>query len=340
MADQRKLLIALQSGTATDDEILELWESVRRFALYIAKKYKKALRTSEEEQDLEQEAFLAMLDAAKNYDLEQSASFVHFYAYALHNVFSQYVARQNGVGRGTNERLRKVRRYEAEFSQIYGREPTDKEICQRFSISMETLQALRSRGRVESLDEMKDDSDGRPTYEPATYDDPESVTIRKLEDLEMRQTVRRRVEELPIRERKAIRLYYFDGLTIKEAAREMKTTPSRFLTLRNAALKRLRRGKRAEELRRLIPDVVAAKIYRNPRRGSIWQSSTEWAAFKLINRECSSYPPFTMPGRRAWLHDVKSQNGGGEESPFVNLLPGEVPRLTREDHDEVDPAGK
>ena len=341
MAEQRELLRAVQMGTATDDTILELWESVRLFALYIAGKYKNALRTSEEDQDLEQEAFLAMLDAAKTYDLEQSAPFVKYYAFALHTSFSEYVSRQNGIGRGTNERQRKIRRYESEFFQVYGRDPTDREICHRFSISTETLQSLRSRGQVESLDKMKDDADGRAPYEPATNDDPERLTIRKLEDLEMRQTVRKYVEELPNRERLAIMLYYFDGLTIQKGAAQMEITPSQFLTLRNAALRRLRRGKRAEELRRLIPDVVAAKLYRNPRQGSPWQSSTEWAALKLINLDASSRPPFsTMPGRQAWLQDVRGRRGGGAEPPPFLLLQGEVSRLMKADNTDADPGGE
>ena len=279
---QRDVLPKIRDGTATPEDQLALWSSVQKFAEKTAERYTYALRTSDELQDLMQEAYLATISAAQRYDPD-AGPFINFLAYFLQNAFACYVEKQGG-GRSRNakQRLQKIDRFIDSYIAIFGHEPTDEEICKRCQIQPGTLRYLRLMGYTDSLDEPAAEDDDRRRYDPPAPDDTEAEAIERVIASGVRSTLNKFIRDLPARERQAVGLYYYHGMTIKEAAAEMVTTESKFLTLRNNGIKRLRRGKCMDELRRWLPEEAEALAYRRPRKGGPWRSSTEQAAFESM----------------------------------------------------------
>lgn len=280
---QRAVLPKIRNGTATPEDKLALWESVRKFAAKVAEKYAYALRTSGELEDLESESYLATMACAQSYNPD-AGPFINYLAYYLQNAFAVYIEKQGGRSRSARQRLQKIDRFIDSYIAVFGHEPTDEEICKRCAIQPGTLRYLRLMGYTDSLDEPAAEDDDRRRHDPPAPDDTEAEAIERVIASGVRSTLNKFIRELPARERRAVGLYYYSGLTIKQGAAKMQITESQFLTLRNRGIKRLRGFKCMDELRRWLPERAEALAYRRPRPGGPWRSSTEQAAFAAMKQ--------------------------------------------------------
>lgn len=82
-----ELAVAIQTGDI--GQLLQLWEQVRRFAVKQAGRWCRALgdRAGVTQEDLQQCAFLALLDALSGYNPE-GGSFIGWYAMSLKSAFT------------------------------------------------------------------------------------------------------------------------------------------------------------------------------------------------------------------------------------------------------------
>ena len=80
-----EIAAAVQCGQA---DVLELWQAVRRFAIKQGLRWLRALdgKGGATLDDLEQCAFLAMLDALESWNID-SGSFIGWYAYQLRTAY-------------------------------------------------------------------------------------------------------------------------------------------------------------------------------------------------------------------------------------------------------------
>lgn len=284
MTDRQTELIAkIQAGVVSEEEEMEFFNSIRPFCYKVASRYKTALRCEDEVDDLMQEAFLAIMDAARAYDPAAGAAFLSWAAFYLHSCFESYVAAQNGTSRGTTERARKVRRYMAEFEAKIGREPTEKEICSHFDIRPETLHILLQRGNEKSIyTEIVEELTLLDTI-PDSHIMEEDVIERIIAE-QVRGTLRRFLDDLPQRERRACYMYYIRGWSDKKCAEEFDVSSSRFQQIRKNAVKMLQKSSNLRELGRYLPERIGSAAYQKVDRHR-WQSSTERAAFMDLHED-------------------------------------------------------
>lgn len=88
MASTDVIAAAVQQGHG---DVLELWQAVRRFALKQAHRWHKVMgeRGGQTMDDLQQAAFLALLDALDGWKADKGASFIGWYSLRLKTSFSE-----------------------------------------------------------------------------------------------------------------------------------------------------------------------------------------------------------------------------------------------------------
>ncbi len=281
---QAAMLQKIRDGTATPDDRLELFNAVKSFCWHIINRYKPMLRLKDEQDDLEQEAYIAVQDAAATYNPETDRPFSSWLAQYLHKSFCLYVGRQNGHGPSEVNKSLAVRHFEREYMAETGHGPTDKQICHQTGISPETLKILRSTASGPySLDKPNEDGG---TLMDELDDTPESgsledrVTDRMLWN-EIRKKLAHYVEQLPGPERQSIVLTFYEDLNDNDAAALMGIEPARFRQIRKSAIHHLQTFRIKTDLRKLtddLPDWVGSKAYQRGR-------STERTAIYMVEQQ-------------------------------------------------------
>lgn len=279
---QEVLASRIRSGTATDEDKTELFQSVRSFCASVANRYTAALRFSDETEDLLQESYAPVMDAAASYDPDSGASFTTWLSFYLHSAFNAYIGRQFGRSRGTVERRSRVIRYERNFTASNGRAPSDEEILKHFRMKPETLHFLRSAGTCESLDEEVAEDITRADQVDSGEDLEDTICDRMVMD-QVRQLLRQYVDELSQEERIAINLYFFQNMSYSKAGARIGKTGDSFRALQQRALRHIATKQHMKELGRYMPELAGSRAYRGT--GSEFESSTERAAIWMITHD-------------------------------------------------------
>ena len=276
----------IQSGAAGESERYELYKALRSYVCKIASQYSALLRCPDEIEDLMQEAYFAIMDAAQTFDQNAGASFIKWATLYLRRAFENYIGRQTGGSAAAVQQAYAVNKWAVKYAANFGRWPTDKEILLHFEITPKTLDILRHRGKEESADApVGSDPESASVIElVADPYDLEGSVIERITMEEVGAVLRRFVDDLAADERAAIRLFYYKDLPLKVCAEIMGVTLNEFQNVRDRALRHLRKAKNLETLGKYLPEWIGSIPYRRGNRNA-WQSSTERAAILLVSRE-------------------------------------------------------
>ena len=173
--------------------------------------------------DLVQDGFLGLMDAAARFDEAQG---IPFEAFATSRVRGAMV---DGLRRAAWPRgLRRVRRERARLGQALGAELTAEALARHLRISVPALR--RSLARIAAIE---------ATIWAPVRPSPSTPHMFYVEH-EARATVRRGIAGLPPRERALIARYYFHDATMTEIGAALGVTEGRVSQLHQRALGRLR----------------------------------------------------------------------------------------------------
>lgn len=275
---QRALVREIQSGgdnTRTAHEAL--FENVRGFCAQVARKYTAALRCPDETDDLLQESYFAMIEAANSFDITGECPFVQWLNLHLHRRFRSYIGQQYGLSSTMIDRRSRIMRFEREFMAKYSREPSSAEICQGLHMKPETVRFLRQIGHEDSLDRPVDLEDGTVPLGDLVPD-PRSLEDEIVDQItreNVRQLLQTFLLELDETERRAAKLYYVQGRTAVRSAELMQIPLRDFEKIRARMTSKLRNYRHKALLGRWLPERLESSAYG---RGK----STERTALRLF----------------------------------------------------------
>ncbi len=276
------LAAKVRAGTATEADKLQLFDSVKRFCRKIALEYRAALRCSDEIEDLMQESYFAVMDAAQSYYENAGSGFLNWMVFYVRRYYDGYIGHQAGKSASFVQRRNDIAKFERDYFDSYGVEPSDKEICEHFKMAPETLAMLRNGGKEKSLNTPLDEEESFELLE--TISDPhdlEAETIEKIINEEVSKTLLRFIYDLPPQERDACIMYYVYNWTDKKGSEAMGIKVSSFQRFRKKAIKTLQRSRSMKELGRYLPERIEVIAYQGFNFQK-WESSTERAAIKKI----------------------------------------------------------
>lgn len=211
-----EIVKAIQDGRK--EEIMTLWDQVRRFAFKEAlKRYHKTVGFDGakgfggvEVDDLMQSAFLAMLEAAQTYDAGAGGKFITWFSFYLRKAFNEVQGYR--TARKANDPLNSAKSFDR---PVFTTDEGDE-------ITLADLTA--------------DPRDCFEEVEERIYND------------ELHAALDAEIETLSSRQADAIRLHYWQGKTLKEAGEIMGISPAAVHVYKKEALINLRRPKHRHNL--------------------------------------------------------------------------------------------
>ena len=224
---------AIQSGDS--DALLKLHSPlVKRIAYHLIAR----LPASVQVDDLMQAGLIGLLEAARQYDPAQGASFETYAGIRIRGAMLDEIRKNDWAPRSVHRKAREAAQAIHELEKRHGRVAHDPEVATALGISLEEYHHIlqdASSCRVFSLDDAAEGEQGM--VEGLVSDTP-----GPLEDMQaaaFRQSLAAAIAALPERERLVLSLYYDEELNLKEIGAVIGVSESRVSQILTQAVLRL-----------------------------------------------------------------------------------------------------
>lgn len=280
-----QLVLLIQKGEDKENNIRLLWEQNQG----LIQKLSCSFCAYAEKDDLEQEGFIGLCNAAEKYDSEQGAKFSSYAAICIKQRMSRYI-RNNGTIRIPEfaiDRLSAFYKMSRAWKMEYNRKPTDEEVMEQLDLSRDQLYRLKEdilTNKVGSLDVPAGEDEGTSMYELLPGEEFEERILDKLQHEQLKKVIWPLVDELPGEQPKAIRERFQKEKSLEEVGAVLGVNRDRAHTIVANGLRELRKPSRANRLRPFLDEYIysggisgtSLKRFRET-----WTSSTERVAMKL-----------------------------------------------------------
>jgi len=217
---------------------------------YVAGRISVNLPPNVEINDLINDGILGLIDAIEKYDDARGVKFETYAITRINGAILDALRSLDWVPRAVRQRARELERAHQEIELENGRAPTDEEVAARMGLTMREFDQLVQRVRgtaVLSLEEFLPNERGYEIPLVDTLKDDGSDVTSEVEQREVRAELVGAVDALSPQERTVIRLYYFEGQTLKEIKGALGVSESRVSQIHAQAVIHLRT--RLRELR-------------------------------------------------------------------------------------------
>ena len=195
--------------------------------------------------DLVSYGILGLLDALEKYDIEKNVKFETYAQMRIRGAMIDQLRKFDWAPRSLRQKARQIEGAYRDLESKLGRSPTDDEMAEFIGIEKENY--IRTLGDIStlsmlSLEEMIENRmEVRTSALSHEWTVPHSSQPEELaEEREVRDLLKKAIEELPERERLLVTLYYYEGLTYKEIGGVMNVSESRVSQLHTRAIMRMR----------------------------------------------------------------------------------------------------
>jgi RNA polymerase sigma factor for flagellar operon FliA len=229
------------AGTAYSRE--EVIHRYIHLVKYVAGRISVNLPPNVELNDLINDGVVGLIDAIEKYDDDRGVKFETYAITRIHGAILDALRALDWVPRAVRQKAREFERVQHTLETELGRMPTDDELCDRMGISRAELDGIQQRIRgtaVLSLEEHLPSDRGNdiPLLDTLKGDDGDLGA--SVEQREVMAALTSAVEELPPQERTVIKLYYFEGQTLKEIKASLGVSESRVSQIHAQAVIHLR----------------------------------------------------------------------------------------------------
>jgi RNA polymerase sigma factor for flagellar operon FliA len=188
--------------------------------------------------DLIQSGMLGLLEAIKNYDVSQGASFETYAGIRIRGAMLDELRRADWAPRSVHKKARMVAEAIREIENQVGREARDAEVAERLQMSVTEYQQILQDTvscKTFSVEELLQGEDSVIDDIHTGYQ-PEEQLIQQ----NFRQALAKAIAELPERERLVVSLYYDEELNLREIGLVLDVSESRVSQICSQAMLRLR----------------------------------------------------------------------------------------------------
>lgn len=192
--------------------------------------------------DLVNEGLIALLDAVEKFDPEKKVKFETFASIKVRGAMIDYIRKQDCFPRRLKKIAKNINEAENALSYELGRYPTDDELADYLSVSVEEYQKMHAETcalTMVSFEEMiyeKGAENVRFHVAGEGIPGPEQVVAEK----ELQVILAEYIERLNEKEQLVISLYYKEQLKIKEISQVMGISDSRVSQIHSNGLKKLK----------------------------------------------------------------------------------------------------
>ncbi|MCF7965432.1 RNA polymerase sigma factor FliA [Methylobacter sp. Wu8] len=225
---------AVQAG-GTDERVMQHAPLVKRIAYHLLSRLPDSVQVD----DLIQAGMLGLLEAIKNYDVSQGASFDTYAGIRIRGAMLDEVRRSDWTPRSVHKKSRMVSEAIRTIENSTGREARDADVAEHLGIAIDEYNRIlqdSSSCRVFSVEELAQDGDH---YLDEAVDHEEGLADA-LSREGFEQALANAIASLPERERLVISLYYDEELNLREIGEVLNISESRVSQISTQAVLRLR----------------------------------------------------------------------------------------------------
>jgi len=217
-----------------DQRIIEHISLVKRIAYHLISRLPAHVQVD----DLIQSGMVGLIEAAKNYDPSQGASFETYAGIRVRGAMLDDVRHADWSPRSLHRKMRQVREAVHEIENKTGRDAKDQEVAEALDLTLDEYYAIKrdsSNSHIFSLDQTEDESGPQSRLQSS-----QSEPLDSLQNNHLKTSLAQVINELSAREQMVMSLYYNEELNLKEIGLVMEISESRVCQIHSQALKQVR----------------------------------------------------------------------------------------------------
>lgn len=223
-------------SATTQDELVEVHASlVKRIAYHLISRLPSCVQVD----DLIQSGMIGLLEAARNYDATQGASFETYAGIRIRGSMLDEIRKGDWTPRSLHRKVREISQAMREIETEQGRDARDSEVAERLGMSLDEYHLVLQDASSHQIVSFED----IPSKD-ATVVDGFSAKItgplEKLQEDNLKEVLAKVISALPERERLVMSLYYDEELNLRETGEVLGVSESRVCQIHSQALIRLK----------------------------------------------------------------------------------------------------
>ncbi len=222
-------------NTGVDIDVLQHVPLVKRIAYHLLNKLPDSVLLD----DLIQTGMLGLLEAVKNYDASQGASFETYAGIRIRGAMLDEVRRSDWTPRSVHKKARMVAEAIRAIENKTGQDAKDKDVATYLSIGLDEYHKIlqdSTSSRTFSIEELAQSGD----HILDQCIEKDAGPAEKQLKADFKKALAQAITDLPEREKLVISLYYDDELNLKEIGQVLDVSESRVSQISSQAMLRLR----------------------------------------------------------------------------------------------------
>lgn len=208
---------------------------VKRIAYHLMTR----LPPSVQADDLIQSGMIGLLEAARNYDAGQGASFATYAGIRIRGSMLDEIRRCDWAPRSLHRKVREVSEAIREIESAEARDARDVEVAEKLGISLDAYHQILQDASGHKVFSVEDLVAGTESVSEG-LSERIAGPLDELEIGEFKRALAEGIEGLPERERLVMSLYYDEELNLREIGGVLGVSESRVCQIHSQALVRLK----------------------------------------------------------------------------------------------------
>ncbi len=228
-------MYATTDETAHNDLVIQHVTLVNRIAYHMVSR----LPANVQVDDLVQAGMIGLLEAARNYNPSQGASFETYAGIRIRGSMLDEIRRLDWTPRSVHRKVRMVSEAVRLIENEKGRDARDHEVAEALELTLEEYHKILQDAtgcRVFSFEDMNSMGEDHESGMSGSDDGP----LECLQDEDFKKNLSHSISGLPERERLVMSLYYDEELNLREIGEVLGVSESRVCQIHGQALIRLR----------------------------------------------------------------------------------------------------
>ena len=222
-------------GMNQDELINQHAPLVKRIAYHLMSR----LPPSVQADDLIQAGMIGLLEAARNYDPSQGASFETYAGIRIRGAMLDEIRRTDWTPRSVHRKARQVAEAVREIENREGRDARDSAVAELLGITIEEYHRILQDATGARVFSFEDPGAGGDDNEIRSLDEG-NQPLDELQSASFQDALAEAIAGLPERERLVMALYYDEELNLREIGEVLGVSESRVCQIHGQALIRLR----------------------------------------------------------------------------------------------------
>jgi RNA polymerase sigma factor FliA len=221
---------------------------------FIAQRISVRLPSNIDIEDLFSAGVIGLMDAIDKYDPSRDNKFKTYAEFRIRGAILDELRNQDWLPRSVRENNKREDKARTELEQTLGRPPSEKEVAEHLTLSLEEFFGKVGRSRVSlvSIEDLGGPAASEKKSLLESLENPNTKSpFQNLKAKGIRELIMKTVEELPEKQKLVLSLYYYEDLNLKEIGRILDVTESRVSQLHTQAVLRMK-----SKLRQHIGDTI------------------------------------------------------------------------------------